>query len=73
MTTNFLGIRCPVIGARLPVAELVRAPTPLTRHTIDLGNATAGVWIKHDEASGALYGGNKVRKLAYILARAQAR
>jgi len=29
------------------------------------------VVVKHDEHSGVLYGGNKVRKLDYILARAQ--
>nr|MDJ0907351.1 pyridoxal-phosphate dependent enzyme [Woeseiaceae bacterium] len=71
--TNFLGQHCPGIGSSLPVADLVNAPTPLTRHEITIGNTAAEIWIKHDEASGSLYGGNKVRKLAYILARAQQR
>lgn len=71
--TNFLGQHCPGIGDRLPVASLVKAPTPLRRHALAVDGAPVDVWIKHDEASGALYGGNKVRKLAYILARARAR
>ena len=73
MTTNFLGQRYPGIAAQLPVADVVKAPTPLTHHEIAVGNSATRVWIKHDERSGSLYGGNKVRKLAYILARAQAR
>ncbi len=71
--TNFLGQHCPGIGSKLPVADLVNAPTPLTRHELAVSDAAVDVWIKHDERSGTLYGGNKVRKLAYILARAQAR
>ena len=70
---NLLGKHFPGIGAGLPVADLLRVPTPLTRHEITVDNASADVWIKHDESSGSLYGGNKVRKLAYILAHAQSR
>ena len=73
MTTNFLATRCPGIGAGLPALDLVTEPTPLTRETINIDGAPAAIWVKHDETSGALYGGNKVRKLAYILAKAEAR
>jgi D-cysteine desulfhydrase len=35
--------------------------------------AIGRLWVVDDGASGALYGGNKVRKLAWLLAEAQAR
>lgn len=49
---------------RLPLANL---PTPLTHHH----EIRTNLWIKHDDVSSPLYGGNKVRKLEFILARAQ--
>ena len=71
--TNLLGKLFPGLGARLPVADLLPAPTPLRRHEITFGDSSITIWIKHDETSGLLYGGNKVRKLTYILGRAQSR
>ncbi len=36
-----------------------------------LSTASTELWVKRDDESGALYGGNKVRKLEYILAGAR--
>jgi hypothetical protein len=40
------------------------APTPVEAH------AALGLWVKREDLAGGPYGGNKVRKLAYILPRA---
>lgn len=48
------------------VIQLGTYPTPLER--LD----TCGVWIKRDDLVAELYGGNKVRKLEYILEAARA-
>ena len=68
-----LGDRFPAIAAALPTAGLARLPTPLTQQAIRSDATHVGVWIKHDERCGALYGGNKVRKLDLVLARARDR
>lgn len=46
----------------LPLArvELMSGPTPVQRVTEDL-------WVKREDRAGSLYGGNKVRKLEYLL------
>jgi D-cysteine desulfhydrase family pyridoxal phosphate-dependent enzyme len=56
--------------ARVPLAQL---PTPLVRAE-KLSQALGGptVWIKRDDLTGLAFGGNKVRKLEFILADALA-
>jgi 1-aminocyclopropane-1-carboxylate deaminase/D-cysteine desulfhydrase-like pyridoxal-dependent ACC family enzyme len=47
-------------------------PTPVASlPTVSLPGTA--VWVKHDDVSAALYGGNKVRKLEYVLGDARAR
>lgn len=70
---NYLGERYPVIGRTLATAGLTLAPTGLTSHPVAHAGRERLVYVKHDEASGKLYGGNKVRKLDYLLARARQR
>jgi D-cysteine desulfhydrase len=57
----------------LPVAALAELPTPVSVSE-DLGRAVGcgPVWVKRDDACAPGYGGNKVRKLAFLLGRAQA-
>ena len=64
-----LALRYPVAAAALPRAGLLTEPTPLRRHSLSIGNRVHSLYVKHDERSGALYGGNKVRKLDYLLGR----
>lgn len=65
--------------AAIPSLSLGHLPTPLEpaeRLRAALGDAQAsvpGLWIKRDDEIGLAIGGNKVRKLAYLLADAQAR
>ncbi len=55
------------LDQRMPRQVLLSGPTPLTRWV----DASPGeFWIKRDDLSHPLYGGNKVRKLEYILAHA---
>ena len=65
--------------AALPSLPIAHLPTPLEalpRLRMALGGDAGGVphlWVKRDDAIGLAVGGNKVRKLAYLLADAQAR
>lgn len=53
--------------------DLARLPTPLER--LDRTSARLGVevWVKRDDLTGLALSGNKVRKLAWLLADARAR
>ena len=52
--------------SRVRAIPLGRYPTPIRRCSPQL-------WVKDDGATATLYGGNKVRKLEYLLAAARAR
>lgn len=55
----------------IPRARLASLPTPVESYP-DLARelGLAGLWIKRDDASSPLCGGNKVRKLEFALGRA---
>jgi 1-aminocyclopropane-1-carboxylate deaminase/D-cysteine desulfhydrase-like pyridoxal-dependent ACC family enzyme len=60
----------PVLDGRLPWVELGSWPTPVDR--LDPPDGWGGeLWMKRDDLSSPLYGGNKVRKLEYLLADAR--
>lgn len=71
-TDNLLADR-PALAAALPRVSLASLPTPVRRATLELASGKRDVLIKEDNRSGELYGGNKVRKLEYLLGRARAR
>jgi D-cysteine desulfhydrase len=60
----------PQLGLKLPHIDLGNFPTPVhpLRH-LDAEN----LWIKRDDQSSSVYGGNKIRKLSFILAEARRR
>ncbi|MGI9343617.1 MAG: hypothetical protein ACR2QV_12270, partial [Gammaproteobacteria bacterium] len=61
---NTLAARYPKLLLNLPFLTLTELPTPLDRaeELADrLGLDT--IWIKRDDVSAQIYGGNKVRKL----------
>jgi 1-aminocyclopropane-1-carboxylate deaminase/D-cysteine desulfhydrase-like pyridoxal-dependent ACC family enzyme len=61
----------PNLDGRLPWVELGSWPTPLTR--VESPDGWEGeLWMKRDDLSSPLYGGNKVRKLEYLIADARA-
>ncbi|MES2642453.1 MAG: pyridoxal-phosphate dependent enzyme [Myxococcota bacterium] len=64
--------RAPRDASRAPPLRFGTYPTPV-EPLPSLSNASTGLWIKHDDRTSTLYGGNKVRKLEHILAQAKAR
>ncbi len=70
---NTLSARYPKLLLNLPTLTLAELPTPLDRAENlgeELGLDT--LWIKRDDQSAAIYGGNKIRKLEYVFADALA-
>jgi D-cysteine desulfhydrase len=65
---NALFERFPAVRDRLPWRSLGRYPTPVQ----ELEGPTSGarLFVKRDDLSSTLYGGNKVRKLEFLLAEA---
>jgi len=66
--------RFPEVAGRLPRRALADLPTPVER-LARLGREAgiAELWVKRDDRTGEPYGGNKVRKLEWLLADALAR
>ena len=68
--TDFLGNRYPNVAAKLRKVSIASLPTPVTHHDVRLATRQRRVLVKHDDLSNVIYGGNKVRKLEYLLQRA---
>jgi D-cysteine desulfhydrase len=64
--------RFPAARARVPHHPFLAGPTPVAPFPLP-GVAHGRVWIKRDERSCPLYGGNKPRKLEFVIGRALAR
>ncbi len=67
---HYLEQAFPVLADALPRKRLVTLPTPV--ETLLLEQTDTQLWIKRDDLSGASYGGNKVRKLEYLVGAALA-
>jgi D-cysteine desulfhydrase len=70
---DFLADACPALARRLPRLRLADLPTPVESCSLRIGGDEHQVAIKRDDLTGKLYGGNKVRKLEFLLPLAQAR
>jgi D-cysteine desulfhydrase len=58
----------PALSGKLPVIDLGNFPTPIHRlQHVGIEN----LWIKRDDLSSSVYGGNKIRKMEFILAAAR--
>lgn len=68
--SNYLARRHPLLAARWPAAALTELPTPVATQRVTLGGRQTALLVKRDDKSGPLYGGNKVRKLEYLIQRA---
>jgi D-cysteine desulfhydrase len=67
----------PALRKQLPYAQLADLPTPVER-LVTLGGRIGvdQLWVKRDDLTGKVYGGNKIRKLELLLGdalRSQAR
>jgi D-cysteine desulfhydrase len=68
---SLLHARFPALATTLPRAELCDLPTPVRRLSgLERGRE---LWVKDDARSAPLWGGNKPRKLEWILGDARAR
>lgn len=66
--------RYPAIAGRLPRIALVAGPTPVQRLTaLERRLARGPLWAKRDDLSASPFGGNKPRKLEFLLGAALAR
>lgn len=57
----------------LPRVELAELPTPVERLDALSQRTGCELWVKRDDLTSPVYGGNKVRKLEYVLGEAQRR
>lgn len=68
---NALFEKYPQLEKTLPYLLLGHFPTPLQRCSLlEKQLECGGLWIKRDDLSGLPYGGNKLRKLEFLLADA---
>lgn len=67
---DYLGEMFPEIGKVLMYEDLARLPTPANDVVVHGPAGPRLLSVKHDDLSGDIYGGNKVRKLEYLLHRA---
>lgn len=72
--TPLLFEQFPRLAADVPFAPLMTGPTPVEPvSATDLGMDVASLWIKRDDQTRVPAGGNKIRKLEFILGEARAR
>lgn len=71
--SNHLSKAFPKLATQLVPVPLAKLPTPLSCARVRLGSLQRTIAIKHDNETGVSYGGNKVRKLEYVLQRANKR
>lgn len=72
MDVNALVERWPLLS-RLGRVELAALPTPVVMLPRASEKLDSEIWVKRDDLTAAGYGGNKVRKLEYLLAEARGR
>ncbi len=61
----------PDLARALPWTALVDRPTPIQRLDRLSDRLGAEVWVKRDDLTSPVYGGNKPRKLEFVLAEAR--
>jgi len=65
---NFLFSQFPALEKRIPRVSLGSFPTPvIPLEQLDKIFGGGNFYLKNDGVSGSLYGGNKIRKLEYLL------
>jgi D-cysteine desulfhydrase len=65
--TDYLAMAYPRLAGRLAKLPLANLPTPVVNTSVTTHIGKRDVAIKRDDLTGDLYGGNKVRKLEYLL------
>ena len=68
--TDYLVNAYPALAGRLRKVALANLPTPVGHGEIPTPSGGLGITVKYDNLTSAYYGGNKLRKLEYLLQRA---
>jgi 1-aminocyclopropane-1-carboxylate deaminase/D-cysteine desulfhydrase-like pyridoxal-dependent ACC family enzyme len=68
--SNHLSRAFPLLASRLPYLSLADLPTPVSMRQLAGGSTRHEITIKHDDVTAEDYGGNKLRKLEYLLQQA---
>jgi 1-aminocyclopropane-1-carboxylate deaminase/D-cysteine desulfhydrase-like pyridoxal-dependent ACC family enzyme len=68
--TDYLVNAYPALAGKLRKVALANLPTPVARGAIPAGPGVRDIGIKYDNLTSSYYGGNKLRKLEYVLQRA---
>lgn len=71
--SDHLATAFPQLASKLPKTVLADLPTPVAELPLATALGHSQISIKYDDQTGQLYGGNKVRKLEYLLQRADDR
>lgn len=61
----------PTLAHRVPWIPLIEGPTPVQLLDRVSGRVGREIWIKRDDRTSPVYGGNKPRKLEFLLAEAR--
>jgi D-cysteine desulfhydrase len=69
--SNHLERAFPQLASRLGHLSLAELPTPVSAGELSVRGRIAPVLIKRDDITGSAYGGNKIRKLEYVLHQAR--
>ena len=70
---DYLASAYPGLAEQLPKIRLADLPTAIAEQSLSTPKGRRKIAIKRDDLTGRLYGGNKVRKLEYLLRRASDR
>ncbi len=68
--TDYLVNAYPALAGKLCKVSLANLPTPVGQGEIPADSGVRDVGIKYDNLTSSYYGGNKLRKLEYVLQRA---
>ena len=63
----------PGLAGKIPWTPIGNFPTPVEELGSSLGLPSGKLWVKRDDLTSPLYGGNKVRKLEYLMEDARIR
>ena len=71
--SDYLGNAYPGLAGQLRKVSFASLPTPISHHQVQVSAKNCLIAVKHDDQTSPIYGGNKIRKLEYVIQRARER
>ena len=68
--SDHLGNAYPGLAGELRKRSFASLPTPVSHHELELAGGSRTILVKHDDQTSPVYGGNKIRKLEFLVADA---